>query len=93
MVSFTIHVNSWKSITVMVWGALSEEGLEAANKHIRQYLELFFRKTCPISQLTDVMNRLLEHSNPIVLHQKEFILQKKRKDIVCLECGSLRHTT
>ena len=59
---------------------------------IRRYLEQFSRKTCPISQLTDVMNRLLECSNPLILHRKEIILQKMT-DIICLECGSQRHTT
>ena len=35
-------------------GSLSEEGLEATNKFIRQFLELQLRKTCPVDQLSDV---------------------------------------
>ena len=48
-------------------GTLSEEGLEANNKDIRNYLESFCRKTDPLEQLTDVMYRLLERSDPVVL--------------------------
>ena len=44
-------------------GALSE-GLEGNNKDIRNYLERFCRKTSIINQVTDVMNRLLERSDP-----------------------------
>ena len=73
-------------------GLLSEEGLEATNKHIRRYLELLSRKTCPIQQLTDVMHRLLERSNPMIIHRKE-MMNKKCKELVCLECGSHHHST
>lgn len=74
-------------------GALSEECLKAANKDIRRYLELYSRKTCPVSQLTDVMNRLLERSNPKVINEKRLMMCKKKKDINCLECNSNKHTT
>ena len=45
-------------------GVLSEEGLEGNNKDIRNYLERFCRKTSIINQITDVMNRFLERSDP-----------------------------
>ena len=67
---------------------LSEEGLEANNKDIRNYLESFCRKTDPLEQLTDVMYRLLERSDPVVL--KSISRQRSRKK--CTECGSREHT-
>ena len=50
------------------FGNLSEEGLEANNKDIRNYLKLLSRKTSHLEQLTDVMSRLLERSYPCVLN-------------------------
>ena len=51
-------------------GSLSEEGLEAANKHIRIYLETHARKNSLENQMVDVMARLLERSHPDVLKTK-----------------------
>ena len=70
-------------------GSLSEEGLEANNKCIRRYLELLSRKSSPQEQLTDVMGRLLERSDPYVLNRQ----RKYRPQILCLTCGSVKHTT
>ena len=70
-------------------GSLSEEGLEANNKFIRRYLELLSRKCSPQEQLTDVMSRLLERSDPYVLHCQ----RKYRPQVLCLTCGSVKHTT
>ena len=69
-------------------GALSEEGLEGNNKDIRNYLERFCRKTSMINQITDVMNRLLERSDPRI--SKQIIKQRSQKR--CTECGSMDHT-
>ena len=69
-------------------GALSEEGLESANKHIRRYLELLLRNTSPLEQMTDVLNRLQERSNPMVFFKSKTL----KKQVVCLECGSNKHT-
>ena len=49
-------------------GNLSEEGLEANNKDIRNYLKLLSRKTAHLEQLIDVMSRLLERSDTCVLN-------------------------
>ena len=70
-------------------GSLSEEGLEAANKHIRVYLETHARKTSNHDQIFDVMSRLLERSNPDVLGNK-FQLKKTLK---CLVCGAITHSS
>ncbi|CAL4194646.1 unnamed protein product, partial [Meganyctiphanes norvegica] len=71
-------------------GSLSEEGLEAANKHIRIYLETHARKTSVEDQMVDVMARLLERSHPDVLKNK---IQFKRKPVQCLECGARTHSS
>ena len=63
-------------------GSLSEQGLESTN------LELLARKSSPLDQITDVTNRLLERSNPIVLSKRTTI----KKKLTCLECGSYKDT-
>lgn len=69
-------------------GALSEEGLESNNKDIRNYLETHSRKTSPVNQLMDVMNRLLERSDPLIAHRvhSDHIMRR------CKVCGSHEHT-
>ena len=47
-------------------GSLSEECLEANNKDIRNYIQFLSRKRDPVDQLTDVMVRLLERSDPAI---------------------------
>ena len=69
-------------------GALSEEGLEGNNKDIRNYLSKFCRKTSMINQVTDVMNRLLERSDPKISNK----IKKQRSQKRCAECGSTEHT-
>ena len=69
-------------------GNLSEECLEANNKDIRNYLQFLSRKTDPIQQLTDVMTRLLERSDPKIIQRG---LQSQRKKY-CTECGGIDHT-
>ena len=69
-------------------GALSEEGLEGNNKDIRNYLSRFCRKTSMINQVTDVMNRLLERSDPKISNK----IKKQRSQKRCTECGSTEHT-
>ena len=70
-------------------GSLNEEGLEAANKHIRVYLETHARKTTNHDQIFDVMSRLLERSHPDVLKNKfQF-----KKPLKCLECGAKTHSS
>ena len=70
-------------------GALSEEALEANNKYVRRYLELFSRKTSLIDQLTDVMDRLLERSHPKIVNNK----YSMRAEVLCHTCGSNKHST
>ena len=67
---------------------LSEECLEANNKDIRNYLQFLSRKTCPIDQLTDVMSRLLERSDPLITYSVTQCQPQK----YCTECAATDHT-
>ena len=69
-------------------GALSEEGLESNNKDIRNYLLKFCRKTSQVHQLTDVIFRLLERSDPGILK----IIRQQQSQKTCTECGWKEHT-
>ena len=46
------------------------------------------RKSSPVDQLKDAVNRLLERSNPTVTFSRKSI----KKNVVCLECGSTKHS-
>ena len=74
-------------------GSLSEEGLEAANKHIRVYLETHARKTTNHDQIFDVMSRLLKRSHPDVLKNKLQFKKPLNPDMVssflCYTYGKL----
>ena len=69
-------------------GNLSEECLEANNKDIRNYLQFLSRKISPVDQLTDVMSRLLERSDPVITNLVTQCQPKK----YCTECGATDHT-
>ena len=69
-------------------GSLSEECLESNNKDIRNYLQFLSRKTDPVLQLTDVMARLLERSDPVI-HNITTQFQRRK---YCTECGADDHT-
>ena len=73
-------------------GALSEEGLEATNKSIRQFLDLLSRKMSPVDQMTDVMSHLLEKSNPSIT-TNICIISKKKRNILCLHCDFRDYST
>ena len=48
------------------------------------------RKTSSNDQLTDVLGRLLERSDPYIVHKK---MKFRTKCKPCLECGSTTHST
>ena len=58
------------------------------NKDIRNYLQFLSRKISPIAQMTDVMSRLLEHSDPKILQ----LVSKSQPSKYCMECGATDHT-
>lgn len=69
-------------------GMLSEEGLESNNKDIRNYLQFLCRKSSAKEQLTDVMCRLLERSDPVIYNT----FSKNHFPKRCTECDSNEHT-
>ena len=69
-------------------GSLSEECLEANNKDIRNYLQFLSRKRDPLDQMTDVMARLLERSDPSINNLATQVQPSK----YCTECGDTDHT-
>ena len=78
-----IEMNGGESL-----GWYSEEGLEANNKDIRNYLEHLSRKTGTNQQIEDVMNRLLERSNPYLGSITSRYIQGK----FCSICEATDHT-
>lgn len=58
---------------------LSEEGLEACNKHIRRYREHLSRKNCFVDNIRDIFVRLLCQSDPIPLEFRNILLPNSRK--------------
>ena len=71
-------------------GDLSEEALEANNKYVRRFLELYSRKNSPMLQLEDVQARLLERSDPYILDRKLNFRPKKK---ICIHCQSTKHSS
>ena len=69
-------------------GWYSEEGLEANNKDIQNYLERLSRKCDNNKQIEDVHHRLLERSDPYLRHLTSSYLQGK----VCSICDMKDHT-
>ena len=79
-----IEMNGGESL-----GWYSEEGLEANNKDIRKFLERLSRKTCNNKQIEDVHHRLLERSDPYLIHvTSKYMLKKK-----CRICDNKDHTS
>ena len=78
-----IRMNGGESL-----GWYSEEGLEANNKDIRNYLEHLSRKCDSNKQIEDVHHRLLERSDPYLTH----ITSKYTGAKVCRICTASDHT-
>ena len=90
----TLHGVLHHSAELMIWnvgyglGAYSEEGLEANNKDIRNFLETHSRKCSPVEQMKDVTNRLLERSDPVQCEKMKNIFNNKH----CTVCSDNDHT-
>ncbi len=78
-----IRMNGGESL-----GWYSEEGLEANNKDIRNYLEHLSRKCDSNKQIEDVHHRLLERSDPYLT----YITAKYTGAKVCRICNASDHT-
>lgn len=59
-------------------GQLSEEAQESRNKDVRNYRELYTRKTSRIETNTDLLHRLLISSDPYICSLRKAPLTKKR---------------
>ena len=69
-------------------GWYSEEGLESNNKDIRKYLECLSRKYDSNYQIEDVHHRLVERSDPYLIH----ITSKYTGRKLCTVSKSTEHT-
>ena len=78
-----IELNGGESL-----GWYSEEGLEANNKDIRNYLERLSRKCDNNKQIEDVHHRLLERSDPYLSYITSSYIQGKS----CSICEASDHT-
>lgn len=78
-----IEMNGGESL-----GWYSEEGLEANNKDIRKYLERLSRKCDNNKQIEDVHHRLLERSDPYLIHLTSQYTANK----LCTTCNATDHT-
>ena len=63
---------------------LTETGLKANNKFLRQYRSRYARKTSQIDNLTDCLNRIWDKSDPMVM--------KLRERVHCSHCKAQGHT-
>ena len=78
-----IEMNDRESI-----GWYSEEGLEANNTDIRNYLERLSRKCNNNYQVEDMHHRLLERSDPYLTHMTSKYIERK----LCTVCKSIDQT-
>ena len=78
-----IRMNGGESL-----GWYSEEGLEANNKDIRNYLEHLSRKSDSNKQIEDVHHRLLERSDPFLINVTSRYTGAK----LCTICKASDHT-
>ena len=86
--NFTLHASLHHSAELMKdnsnrgLGTLSEEALESNNKDLRRFMETLSRKFSGKLQLSDVITRALERSNPLI---QDIILSFK-KPLYCTLC-------
>ena len=70
-------------------GDLSEEGLEALNKFIRQIREGGARKDTTANNFEDTYNHLWDRSRPTLVEMERVIKRKKQKVIISTEIEAL----
>ena len=81
---YLIEMNGGESL-----GWYSEKGLEANSKDIRKFLERLSRKNCKNKQIKDVHHRLLEQSDPYLIHMTSTYMSEKK----CNICNNKDHTS
>ena len=70
-------------------GDVSEEGLEALNKLIRQMREHGSRKDCTMNNFQDTFHHLWDRSRPTIVEMERKIKRKKAKLIISSEIEAL----
>ncbi|GBM83988.1 hypothetical protein AVEN_110120-1 [Araneus ventricosus] len=73
------HGRDMIEVCILPIGSYSEEAQETRNKHNRQYMELFTRKTSRINTNTDLLHRLLIISDPYIASLRAAPKSEKRK--------------
>lgn len=87
-----ILAHSWEVISMnnnYGLGDLSEEGLEALNKFIRQIREGGARKDTTANNFEDTYNHLWDRSRPTLVEMERVIKRKKQKVIISTEIEAL----
>ena len=87
-----ILAHSWEVISMNNYyglGDLSEEGLEALNKFIRQIREGGARKDTTANNFEDTYNHLWDRSRPTLVEMERVIKRKKQKVIISTEIEAL----
>ena len=70
-------------------GGLSEEGLEALNKNIREIRDSGARKDSTLHNMTDTYNHLWDRSRPTVMEMEREVKRRETKVIVASEIKTL----
>ena len=70
-------------------GGLSEEGLEALNKYIREIRDSGSRKDSTLHNMTDTFNHLWDRSRPTIMEMEREIKRRKTKVLVSTEIEAL----
>ena len=87
-----ILAHSWEVIQLndcYGLGGLSEEGLEALNKHIRSIRSTGARKDSTIHNFTDVYNHLWDRSRPTIVEMERKIQRRPVKLVIATEIESM----
>ena len=70
-------------------GGLSEEGLEALNKQIRQMRSTGARKDCTLNNFTDTFNHLWDRSRPTIIEMEREIRRRTPRLMIQTEIEAL----
>ena len=94
-ISQSVHrilAHSWQVIDMnggFGLGDLSEEGLEALNKHIRDMRCHGSRKDSTVNNFTDTYNHLWDRSRPDIVEMERIIKRRKPKVLISTEIEAL----
>ena len=95
MISPSVHrilAHSWEVMQINCGyglGSLSEEGLEALNKYIREMRDSGARKDSTLHNFTDTYHHLWDRSRPTIVEMERVIKKKKPKVIIATQIEAL----